>query len=184
LEVGGLLYRIKQKAEHAEWGTFLDECDLARSTADDDVRRYVYKAKITAPRQFNQPEPDPEAEQRHEQIQKEKKKREGKKPTEHATELHVRVKDLKPDLRSTRRANVQFVTFRPCIKLPGRPEPCAARKRTLAARGRKVRPGFRRRYGRANQSKTQNLRFSEAILCIKLRCERPDGAEVNFMSFD
>lgn len=96
LEVGELLYKIKLGCAHGEWGDFLAEYDLARSTADDYVRRYEDAAEIAAPRQFNEPEPDPQAEERHEQIAEEKKMREGKKPSYHATELHVRIKDLKP----------------------------------------------------------------------------------------
>ncbi len=40
LEVGELLYKIKRRCEHGEWGAFLAEYELARSTADDYVRRY------------------------------------------------------------------------------------------------------------------------------------------------
>jgi hypothetical protein len=97
LELGELLYKIKEKAKHGEWGFFLDEFDLARSTADDYVRRYADEAQITAPRQYNEPTPDPEANVRMSLIEEEHKKREGRKPTEHATELHIRIKDLQPD---------------------------------------------------------------------------------------
>jgi hypothetical protein len=96
LEVGELLYKIKEKAEHGEWGIFLDEFGLARSTADDYVRRYADEAQITAPRQYNEPTPDPEANGRMSLIEEEHKKREGRKPSEHATELHIRIKDVKP----------------------------------------------------------------------------------------
>jgi hypothetical protein len=96
LEVGELLYKIKEKAEHGEWGIFLDEFGIARSTADDYVRRYADETHITPPRQFNEPMPDPEADGRMSQIDEEHKKREGRKPTEHATELHIRIKDVKP----------------------------------------------------------------------------------------
>ena len=100
LEVGELLYRIKEKADHGEWGAFLDEFDLARSTADDYVRRYMEQRDITEPRQFDVPNPergpDPEADQRKAEIEVEQAKRKGKKATHHATELHVRVKNLEP----------------------------------------------------------------------------------------
>jgi hypothetical protein len=103
-EVGELLHQIKKRCEHGEWGAFLDEFGLARSTADDYIRRYRDEADITVPRQFNEAEPDPEAEERKRQIEEEKKKREGKKPTHHATQLHVRIKDLTPDQLALYRA--------------------------------------------------------------------------------
>jgi hypothetical protein len=81
LEVGELLYKIKEKAEHGEWGIFLDEFGLARSTADDYVRRYADDTHITLPREFNEPVPDPEADGRMSQIDEEHKKREGRNPS-------------------------------------------------------------------------------------------------------
>jgi len=99
LEVGELLYNIKRRCAHGEWGDFLGEYELARSTADDYVRRYEDAADITVPRQFvAEPEPDDQADQRKEQIKTEEAKRVGKKPSHHSNELHVRVKALPPDL--------------------------------------------------------------------------------------
>jgi hypothetical protein len=143
LEVGELLYRIKEKSEHGEWGTFLDEFDLARSTADDYVRRYMEGRDITVPRQFDVPnperDPDPEADQRKAEIEVEQAKRKGKKATHHATELHVRVKNLEPlqldTYRDERKENPGRVTdiwlrafyeiigIDPPITSPDRPEP-------------------------------------------------------------
>jgi hypothetical protein len=98
LEVGQLLYKIKKQCAHGEWKAFLDQYELARSTADDYVRRYEDEAQITGPRQFDTPnpapDPDPEADERTEQIAEEQEKRKGRKPTHHPTEVHVRVKDL------------------------------------------------------------------------------------------
>lgn len=97
LEAGKLLYQIKQRCAHSEWGAFLGRYELSRSTADDYVRRYQDEADIIMPRQIvSEPEPDPQAEKRTEQISAEQAKRVGKKPTHHASELHVRVKDLLP----------------------------------------------------------------------------------------
>ena len=96
LEVGELLYKIKRRCAHGEWGAFLNEYELARSTADDYVRRYEDEAQIAVPRQFSLPEPDPQADQRDEAIAEEKEKRQGKRPTHHQSELHVRVKGVKP----------------------------------------------------------------------------------------
>ena len=55
LEVGQLLYQIKQRCAHGAWGEFLAQYDLSRSTADDYVRRYEDQADITEPRQFEIP---------------------------------------------------------------------------------------------------------------------------------
>lgn len=113
-EVGELLHQIKEKCEHGEWGTFLDEFGLARSTADDYVRRYLDQAEITVPRQFNETAPDPEAEERKQLIEAEKKKREGKKPAHHSSQLHVRIKDLEPEqlamYREAKKENPERVT--------------------------------------------------------------------------
>ena len=101
LEVGELLYKIKQKCEHGEWGGFLAEYDLARSTADDYIRHYKDTAQITETRQFEEPNPtpapDPQAEGRKKEIEEEQKKRKGKKRTHHATEIRAKIKNLRPD---------------------------------------------------------------------------------------
>jgi hypothetical protein len=101
LEVGELLYQIKQECSHGEWGAFLEEYDLARSTADDYVRRHMEINQITEPRQFEEPnptpDPDPEAEEREQDLEVEKVKRDDRKPVPNQTELHVRVKNITCD---------------------------------------------------------------------------------------
>jgi hypothetical protein len=101
LEVGELLYKIKEKCEHGEWGAFLEEYELARSTADDYIRRYREEALITVPRQFEEPHPaptpDPEADEREQDIEEEQNKRKGKPRTHHESQVRPTVKGLRPD---------------------------------------------------------------------------------------
>jgi len=101
LEVGELLYQIKQECPHGEWGQFLVEYDIARSTADDYVRRHMEINQITEPRQNDvinpEPEPDPEAEERKQDVKVEENKRKGKDPVPNQAELHVRVKCITKD---------------------------------------------------------------------------------------
>jgi hypothetical protein len=125
-EAGELLYQIKEKCEHGEWGAFLDEFSLARSTADDYIRRYLEAAEITVPRQIEEPGPDPYAEERQEQIQEEQEKRRGRKPTHHPSTLHVRVHGLKPyqmDLyreeRKENRERVDAIWHRAFLEIVG-----------------------------------------------------------------
>jgi hypothetical protein len=109
LEMGEVLHQIKlefksQEDGHSKWGKFLSEYDLARSTADDYIRRYKQKVDIAETRQFDEPnpepEPDPEAEERMADIEAEQKKRQGKERVHHPTEVRVRLKDLRPDQTS------------------------------------------------------------------------------------
>jgi hypothetical protein len=101
LEVGELLYKIKKQCEHGNWGEFLNEYELARSTADDYIRRYEDEAQITEPRQFDVPNPDPDPDpgkdERIQDLEEEKNKRKGKKPTHHPTEVRPIVKNLTSD---------------------------------------------------------------------------------------
>src|SRR5258705_184314 len=89
-EVGEVLYKIKEKCEQGEWGAFLEEHDLPRSTADGYIQEYKQKAGITETREIKGPEPTPEpddeAERRRKQIEEEKKKRRGKKREHSKTE--------------------------------------------------------------------------------------------------
>jgi len=100
LEVGELLYKIKAKCEYSEWGDFLKEYDIARSTADDYVRRYKDEAELTEVRQFDEPnpepKPDPQAEERKQDIEIEKYKRKGKRPEHNPTQVQVRIRSLLP----------------------------------------------------------------------------------------
>ncbi|HLZ51299.1 MAG TPA: hypothetical protein VKP61_11125 [Candidatus Acidoferrum sp.] len=100
LEVGELLYKIKEKCEYSEWGDFLKEYDLPRSTADDYVRRYRDEAGLTEVRQFDEPnpepKPDPQAEERKQDIEVEKNKRKGKRPEHNPTQVQVRLRSLLP----------------------------------------------------------------------------------------
>jgi hypothetical protein len=104
LEVGEILYQIKDKADHGQWGAFLKTKELPRSTADDYIRQYKNHADIAESRQFDTPNPgpeaDPEADERAEDIAEELAKRVGKERTHHPTELRMRLKDLRPDQTS------------------------------------------------------------------------------------
>lgn len=98
LEVGEILYQIKEKCDHGQWGAFLDEQDLPRSTADDYIRRYKNEAQIAEVQQNDtanpEPVPDPESDERKAQITVEQEKREGRKPTFHPHELRPKLKNL------------------------------------------------------------------------------------------
>ena len=100
LEIGEVLYQIKEvlHEDHGAWGDFLSEYDLARSTADDYIRRYKEKAGITETREFVQePEPDAEADERETDIVAEQAKRAGKTRTHNLTQIRPFIKNLCPD---------------------------------------------------------------------------------------
>lgn len=101
LEVGELLYKIKGRCAHGQWGEFLDEYEISRSTADDYIRYYKDKAGITESRQFEEPDPapapDPEADEREQDIEQEKSKRKGKPRTHHQSQVRPTIKGLRPD---------------------------------------------------------------------------------------
>jgi hypothetical protein len=98
LEFGEILFQIKQRCDHGQWGEFLKENDLPRSTADDYIRQYKNHAGITETRQNDtanpEPKPDSEAEPRTAQIAEEQVKRQGRKPTFHPHELRPKLKNL------------------------------------------------------------------------------------------
>jgi hypothetical protein len=101
-EVGELLHKIKEKCEHGGWGVFLEEYAIARSTADDYIRRYKEEAlQVTESRQFEEPHPapapDPESDKREEDIEEEQNKRKGKPRTHHQSQVRPTIKDLRPD---------------------------------------------------------------------------------------
>jgi hypothetical protein len=100
-EVGEVLYQIKERCEQGEWGKFLKDYDLPRSTADDYIRNYKDRAGIAETRQNTEPNPepvpDPEAEEREELIVEEMEKRSGTRPTHHATQIRPTLKGLRPD---------------------------------------------------------------------------------------
>jgi hypothetical protein len=101
LEAGELCYQIRSLCEHGDWGAFLDEYDIPRSTADDWIRRYKEHAEITESRQPEEPNPapapDPESDERTADIVHEKSKRKGRPRTHSQTEVRPTIKELKPD---------------------------------------------------------------------------------------
>lgn len=103
-EAGEVLFHIKATCEYGQWKDFLDEYDMARSTADDYIRFYKETAQITETRQFDEPNPeltpDPEADERKAAIAVEKARREDKPRQHHPTEVRVRLKGLRPDQTS------------------------------------------------------------------------------------
>jgi hypothetical protein len=103
-DVGEVLSQIKEKCEYGQWGDFLAEYDLPRSSADDYIRSYKDNAQITETRQFEEPNPelapDPEADERKAAIAAEKERRKDKPRQHHPTEVRVRLKDLRPDQTS------------------------------------------------------------------------------------
>jgi len=100
MEVGELLSKLKEACEHGGWGEFLAEYDLARSTADDYIRRYKDEVQITESRQFEEPNPtplpDPEKDAREAEIKEEQDRRKGKPRTHHQTEVRPTIKNLQP----------------------------------------------------------------------------------------
>jgi len=107
LELGEVLYKIKLKCkeEHGDWGDFLDAYGLARSTADDFIRRYQEETlQITESRQFEEPHPspapDPQADEREQDIEEEQTKRKGKPRSHHETQIRPTIKGLRPDQTS------------------------------------------------------------------------------------
>jgi hypothetical protein len=100
LEAGELCYQIKSLCDHGEWGAFLDEYDIPRSTADDWIRRYKDHAGITETRQFEEPNPPPapdqESKERQQQIKEETDKRKGKKRQHNPSEVTARIRGLLP----------------------------------------------------------------------------------------
>jgi hypothetical protein len=100
LEQGELLSQIKEECDHGQWGEFLKEYDIPRSTADDYIRRYKDEVQITETRQFEdpdpEPQPDPQAEERKQDIEIEKNKRKGKRPEHNPTQVQVRLRSLLP----------------------------------------------------------------------------------------
>jgi hypothetical protein len=101
LEQGELLSQIKEECDHGQWGEFLKEYDIPRSTADDYIRRWKDEVQITEPRQFEDPNPEPqpdhEAKERATDIEVEKKKREGKQQQHNQSEVTCRVRNLLPN---------------------------------------------------------------------------------------
>jgi hypothetical protein len=101
LELGEVLYQIKERCEYGEWAEFLSRYDMARSTADDYVRVYKHEAEIAESRQFEEPnpepEPDSEAEERDAEIEAAAEERKGKRPQHNPTQIRPTLKGLRPD---------------------------------------------------------------------------------------
>jgi hypothetical protein len=61
LRRGGIIRQIKRRCKHGQYGAILKKHHLARSTADDLVKRWEEENHIPAPRE-NEPKPEPEPE--------------------------------------------------------------------------------------------------------------------------